>query len=128
MFYFNINLLSYRVPPYGGFEWNTWGYYPKNCAIIFILIIALYTCVPFHPKSCFMLGIIVSIAHFIALVVEYVTTVLVQDNEKTSDDTSDYSHYMLRLVRYNENNKKSILISYYNRYKTWCNIHLHNLW
>ena len=68
--------------------------------IIFILIIALYTCTPFPPKSCFVLGITVSIAQIIALVVEYVTTVVLPNDEKTIDDTSQYSYYMLRLVRY----------------------------
>ena len=76
-----------------------YGYYPKNFAIIFILIIAIYTCIPLPPKICLVTGILVSIAHFAALITEYVI-ITNGKNEEKIDETSEYTSYMYRLVSY----------------------------
>ena len=91
--------LNFRFPPYGSEEWIEYGYYPKNFAIIFILIIALYTCIPLPPKICLVTGILVSVAHFAALITEYVI-VTNGKNEEKIDETSEYTSYMYRLVSY----------------------------
>ena len=96
------------MPPYGEEEWISWGYYPKNLAILFILIIALYTCIPLPRMACVLIGILVSASHFIALVVEYVMFVGGKNNDGVTNDdgqgksvdSSEYSSYMLRLVSY----------------------------
>ena len=94
-----ISLCNFRFPPYGSEEWIDYGYYPKNFAIIFILVIALYTCIPLPPKICLVTGILVSIAHFAALITEYVIFTNGK-NEEEIDETSEYTSYMYRLVSY----------------------------
>ena len=91
---------NYRIPPYGREDWIAYGYYPKNFAILFILIIALYTCIPLPSKICLLTGILVSIAHFTALVTEYVIVTNKKDNEEETDEPSEYAAYMFRLVSY----------------------------
>ena len=50
---------------------------------------------------CVSTGILVSITHFVGLVVEYVTSVVEEANEDASSEkTTQDSDYILQLVRY----------------------------
>ena len=51
------------------------------------------------PKICLVTGILVSVAHFAALITEYVI-VTNGKNEEKIDETSEYTSYMYRLVSY----------------------------
>lgn len=75
-----------------------WGCYPKNFAILFILVIALYTCLPLPPKANAVIGILVSITHLIAIAIEYAANNGTHHNEASSSAYTKYSTYMVQLV------------------------------
>ena len=90
--------LNCRLPQIGPEGLIAYGYFPKHFAILFILIIALYTCIPLPPTFCIITGVLVSIAHFATLVAEYVIVTNKNNEEEESDETSEYASYMFRLV------------------------------
>ena len=108
--------LNYRLPQIGPDGLIAYVYFPKHFAILFILIIALYTCIPLPPSFCIITGVLVSIAHFATLVAEYVIVTNKNNEEEENDETSEYTSYMFRLVSNfylsEEGNKLHVCYSY----------------
>ena len=94
-----IGVFCFRIPPYGHDEWSEWGYYPKNFAIVFVLIVSLYTCIPIPPVACISVGALVSVLHLIALLVEYINIPDLANTDQIIVEGTVYAGYTLKLVR-----------------------------
>ena len=95
----NIGVFCFRIPPYGHDEWSEWGYYPKNFAIVFVLIVSLYTCIPIPPVACISVGALVSVLHLIALLVEFINIPDLANTDQIIVEGTVYAGYTLKLVR-----------------------------
>ena len=99
-----IGVFGFRIPPYGHDEWSEWGYYPKNFAIVFVLIVSLYTCIPIPPVACISVGALVSVLHLIALLVEYMKIPDLGNTDQIIVEGTVYAGYTLKLVRLSKTN------------------------